>query len=72
MSQVGVERRLSRIHFEYLVGRNGAIEHFIEAHELGLFTREELLSAFAEAGYAVSFDEAGPCGRGLYIARVAA
>ena len=72
MSQVGVEGRLSRIHFEYLVGRNAAIEHFVEVHELGLFTREELLSVFAEAGYTTSFDETGPCGRGLYVARVAA
>jgi len=72
MSRIAVDGRMSRIHFEYLVGRNGAIEHFAEVHELALFTREELLSVFAETGYTVSYDEAGPCGRGLYIARVAA
>jgi SAM-dependent methyltransferase len=53
--------------FHYLVGTASKVEHFTEVHEMGLFTDEEHRAAFAAAGMAVTFDEQGLMGRGLYI-----
>ena len=69
MSQLTVEDRLSRIRFEYLIGRPNGIEHATEVHELGLFTTGELLDAFAAAGLSAVHDPQGLDGRGLFTAR---
>jgi SAM-dependent methyltransferase len=69
MSQIKVEGRLSRIHFEYLIGRATGIERASEVHELGLFTVEEMQGCFRQAGLDATYDPQGPSGRGLYIAR---
>ena len=70
MSHVEVEDRLSRLHFEYLIGTPQGIERASEVHELGLFTVEEMLAAFRAAGLAATHDPAGVDGRGLFVARV--
>ena len=70
MSHVEVEDRLSRLHFEYLIGTPQGIERASEVHELGLFTVEEMLEAFRAAGLAAMHDPAGVDGRGLFVARV--
>lgn len=70
MGQVTVEDRLSRIRFEYLIGRPDGIEHAVEVHELGLFTTEEMLDAFTAAGLSAKHDPHGVDGRGLFTARV--
>lgn len=72
MSRIEVEGRLSRLHFEYLIGRATAIERAGEVHELGLFTVEEMQACFRQAGLAATYDPEGPSGRGLYVARAAA
>lgn len=72
MSQITVEDRLSRLRFEYLIGRDGRIEHVVELHELGLFRPDELLGCFTAVGLSAILDPVGPSGRGLYVARVAA
>ena len=69
MSHVEVEARLSRIRFEYLIGRSDGIEHAVETHELGLFTTEEMLECFERAGLSAEHDPKGPSGRGLFVAR---
>lgn len=61
--------RLSAFTFHYLVGSPQKVERFTERHELGLFTVQEMLDAFREAGLQVIHDARGPAGRGLYLAR---
>jgi hypothetical protein len=69
MNTSGREGNLSILNFHYLVGSAGRIEYFSERHELGLFTVDQMLSAFADAGLEVRHDPQGLTGRGLYIAR---
>ncbi len=70
MSHSRVEGRLSRLEFHYLIGGPDGVEHRVEHHDLGLFTRAEMLDAFGRAGFGeVEFDPEGPSGRGLYAAR---
>lgn len=70
MAHTEVDGRLSRIRFEYLVGRASGIEHASEVHELGLFTTEEQLHAFQDAGLLATHDPVGIDGRGLFVARI--
>ena len=70
MSYPTVEGHISRLRFHYLVGGPEGVEHRVEDHALGLFTREEMSSCLAKAGFDdVEFDPEGLTGRGLYLAR---
>jgi trans-aconitate methyltransferase len=60
----------SIIDFHYMVGSEGKIDHFTERHELGLFTVDQMMSAFSDAELNVRYDPEGLTGRGLYIARI--
>jgi SAM-dependent methyltransferase len=71
LAHTEVDGRLSRIRFEYLIGRPSGIEHAVEVHELGLFTTEEMLDCFRQAGLIATHDPQGVDGRGLFLARVA-
>jgi hypothetical protein len=62
-----IEDGLSILHLHYMVGTPQGIEYWEEPHEMGLFTHEEYAQAFQAAGLAVSYDEYGLWGRGLYI-----
>ncbi len=54
--------------FHYLIGTPDAgIEHVVERHVLSLFTHNEYMAAFADAGLETSYDPKGLIGRGLYI-----
>lgn len=64
-----VQGRISTLHFEYLIGSHGKIEHEVEKHELGLFTIDEMKSCFKDAGLKPTFDEDGISDRGLFTAR---
>lgn len=66
------EGPLSRLRFEYLIGTPQGIQQEAEIHELGLFTIDEMLSAFARAGLTATYDPIGLSDRGLYLARRAA
>jgi SAM-dependent methyltransferase len=72
MARTEIEGRLSRIHFEYLIGRAKGIERATEVHELGLFTTEEMLECFQQAGLHTTHDPKGVDGRGLFLGHVAA
>lgn len=71
MSRTTIHDRVSRIEFEYLIGSRDGLRRAAEMHELGLFTRDQMVGAFHDAGLAVEYDEAGLTGRGLYVARPA-
>jgi SAM-dependent methyltransferase len=68
-SRTAVEGNLSRLMFDYEIDDHGVLRHISEVHELGLFTTEEMMQAFSEAGLDVEYDAQGLTGRGLFIAR---
>lgn len=54
---------------QYLVGTPGGVEHIVERHELGMFTREEYVGAVASAGLEPEWLDGGLMGRGLVLGR---
>lgn len=58
---------ISWFDFHYLVATVDGVEHFVEHHELTLFTDNEYRAAFAAAGLDVNLDAEGLSGRGVYI-----
>jgi SAM-dependent methyltransferase len=70
VSRVEIEGTISRLHFDYEISDHTGTRHASEVHELGLFTRDELLRTFHEAGLQVNHDPKGLTARGLYVARV--
>ncbi len=70
VSNTEIDGTLSRLRFDYLLQEGGRSRHTSEVHELGLFTEEETMRAFAAAGLEASHQAEGPAGRGLYIARI--
>jgi len=71
ISRVEIEGRMSRIRFEYEITGAGGTRRATEIHELGLFTPEEMLSAFRAAQLEAEFDPQGLTDRGLYMGRKA-
>jgi SAM-dependent methyltransferase len=62
------EDGVSVMDMEHLVATHeDGVQHFVEHHELGLFTVDQHLDAFRAAGLAVEHDPEGLTGRGLYI-----
>ncbi len=64
-----VDGRLSFFDMHYLIGTSEKTEHFVERHELGLFTVDEMREIMTEAGFDVTYDATGLTGRGLFIGR---
>jgi SAM-dependent methyltransferase len=62
-----VDGRISWFDFHYLVATPCGVAHFVERHELGLFTIEEMRAALEGAGLRVAYDPDGLTGRGLYL-----
>src|SRR5215470_13672837 len=67
MNTSSVEGRLSMMDMHYLIGTPEGISHYVEHHELGLFTSEEMRHALTTCGLEVTYNETGLTGRGLYI-----
>jgi SAM-dependent methyltransferase len=69
MGRSETDGRLSVLELEHLVltGEYG-VQHFVERHELALFTVDEQVEAFRDAGLTVEHDPDGLIGRGLYTA----
>jgi ubiquinone/menaquinone biosynthesis C-methylase UbiE len=53
----------------FLIGTPEEITHFVEVHEMGLFSFEDYKQAFAEADLGFYHDPEGPSGTGLYIGK---
>jgi SAM-dependent methyltransferase len=70
-SHLTVRGRISCLVFDYEMCDGSGARSVREVHELGLFTREDMLSGFEAAGLRASFDPVGLTGRGLYTARAA-
>ena len=68
-SHVTVAGRLSTLVFDYRFEDANGVRVAREVHELGLFTQEEMMTSFGEAGLAATYDPTGLTGRGLYVAR---
>ena len=62
-----VDGRLSSMDMHYLIGTPAGTEHYVERHELGLFTSDEMTDALTACGLEVTYDATGLTGRGLYI-----
>jgi SAM-dependent methyltransferase len=61
------DERVSTTEMHYVVATPAGVEHFVEHHDLYLFTHEEMRSAFEAAGLTVEHDPQGLIGRGLWI-----
>jgi len=62
-----VKGRISYFDLHHLIGTPKGTTHFVEHHELGLFTIEEMKKMFIDAGVLVEYDPEGLTGRGLYV-----
>ena len=67
MTLSGKEGNHSILDMHYLVASQSKIEHFIESHQMTLFTLAEYESAFSASDLTFEFDQVGPMGRGALI-----
>jgi SAM-dependent methyltransferase len=61
--------RICRLTFEYTIHDGNDVRHSTELHELGLFTVQEQLEAFAAAGLSARHQSESPSKRGVFLAR---
>jgi SAM-dependent methyltransferase len=61
------DERISTTEMHYVVATPAGVEHFVEHHELYLFTTDEMRGAFEAAGLEADYDPDGLTGRGLWI-----
>ena len=59
--------RVSVMDAHHLVGTPAGVEHFVERHRMGLFTRAEYEQALSAAGLDPVHDRTGISDRGLYL-----
>ena len=67
MNLSGQRGNLSVFDMHHLVADASGVRHFVEHLELAMFTHDEYMNAFAQAGLDATHDEIGLMGRGLYI-----
>ncbi|WP_093798914.1 trans-aconitate 2-methyltransferase [Streptomyces sp. Wb2n-11] len=63
------EGRTTRMEVRFVIGEAGGIREFTEVDILTLFTREEYLAAFADAGCPAEYLRPEWTARGLFVAR---
>jgi len=70
-SRIEVDGRVSRVRFDYEISDASGTRHAEEVHELGLFSAEEILASFREAGLDGKHDPVGLfMNRGLFFAKL--
>jgi ubiquinone/menaquinone biosynthesis C-methylase UbiE len=62
-----VQGPVSAFEYHYLIGTPGEVQYVVDRESMGLWTHEEYLEAFRDAGLGVVFDSEGLMGRGLYL-----
>ncbi len=62
-----LQDQVSVLDIHYLVGTPEGVDYFTERHEFGLYTCQEYMSAFCDAGLDVEFYRSGLFGRGVYV-----
>lgn len=67
MNTSSVKESISILDMHYLIGTPDGTDHYVEKHELGLFTVDEMKTAFKSEDLKVTYREDGLMGRGLYI-----
>jgi SAM-dependent methyltransferase len=65
------QRREANAHMDihYVVADDTGVEHFTEAHVFGLWSREQYLDAFTDAGCEAEYVEETLSGYGMFVAR---
>jgi len=58
---------ISAFEYHYLIGTPSKVQHIVDRESMGLWTHEEYLDAFRDAGLEAVFDGEGLMGRGLYL-----
>lgn len=53
----------------HMVGTKQGVEHFLEVHELAMYSDDDFKDAFGKAGLPMDIDPEGLTGRGLYIGK---
>jgi SAM-dependent methyltransferase len=69
MSHTTRTGRVSHLQVRFLVGDGDGIRDFTQTSHLMLFTRDEYLGAFADAGCPAEYLDGGLTGRGLFVGR---
>jgi SAM-dependent methyltransferase len=67
MGRTTLRGSVSRIEFEYLVGRASGIERLSEVHDLTLFTQQQMEAAFSASGLRVERKPEALRTRGIYV-----
>jgi SAM-dependent methyltransferase len=67
VSTNGQRGHVSTFDLHWTIATADGVDHFVEPHELGLYTVEEYTDAFTAAGLTVEHDPVGLIGRGLFI-----
>jgi SAM-dependent methyltransferase len=72
VSRMGISYKdgnVSRMDMHHMVGTSNGIEHFVETHELAMYTDEDFADAFTKVGLGLEIEPEGLTGRGLYIGK---
>ncbi|ASR34885.1 SAM-dependent methyltransferase [Prauserella marina] len=69
VSHSTVRDNVTRLEVRYLVGTSAGITQFTEVDHLSLFTKDEYLAAFTDAGCAAEYIEPDPEGKDVIIPR---
>jgi ubiquinone/menaquinone biosynthesis C-methylase UbiE len=61
------EGNISILNMHHMIVRPDSVDHFVEKHELAMFTDKEFADAYKEAGLGIEIDPEGLTGRRLMI-----
>lgn len=60
---------ISVLNMHHMVSDGHRVDHFLEVHELAMYSDEEFTDAFTKAGLEIEIDHEGLTGRGLLIGK---